>query len=746
MMKFRRISTTWPRSTSLSLSNWPGHDPRWQGARVSASALEMLGVQPVLGRLFGAADEAAGAENAMILSYTAWQRHLGAARSVLGERITVEPALAPRGSVTRTTYTVVGVMPQGFDFLPGARAQFWVVGTPASSGWLVGRLAAGVSMAAAAEEVIAALRGAGDGDALAVLGAGERRVVGYELEGIQEQALARVRPALLVLMGAVSLVLLIACVNVANLLLARSVSRQRETAIRVAMGGGRLQLVRLAMTESVVLALLSTGPGILVSLGLVRLLQRLAATSNRIDLGQGDALIPRLDSIALDGTALLFAFGVSLAAALLFGLVPVMRLLSTPANAALRNGSGATGTDGAAGRVGVRGALVIVQVALAMVLLVGGALLMASLMRLISVDAGYDAANLITFQVSLPSDRFPLARQREFAEALSARLRRLPGVTATAYASQLPMVAIRDTAGGLWRAPAAQRPPLPGGPDARVVSRGYFETFGIDLVGGRSLSQDDDEVAERVLVINEALALSEFGGANAAVGQTVFIGTNPAPWRVVGVVTDVRQFGLDQTPEPQFFADARQWGDSGPLFPIGAYYAMRVTDERESPIAAIEAAARDLEPQAVVFNVSPMEGIVSASLVRPRLYGVLLGIFAIVGVSLACVGIYGVMSYTVAQRTREMGIRMALGAGRQSVLTLVLGRSMALTIAGVALGVLGAAAMSRYLETLLYEVEPIDVRVFAATVVLFVLVAAMAALVPARRATRVDPLVALRAE
>jgi len=381
-----------------------------------------------------------------------------------------------------------------------------------------------------------------------------------------------------------------------------------------------------------------------------------------------------------------------------------------------------------------------------MMLLVAGGLLMHSFVKLARVDPGYDAVNVVTFQVALPGDRYPGPRLKAFAEDVVARLRVIPGVHGAAYANQLPLVGLRDTAGGLRKTPDPNSPPVPDGPDARVVSRDYLNVMGIQVIAGRGLSEQDAAGQPGAIVINQALARRQFPNENP-IGQTVYVGRFPHPWQIVGIVEDVRQFGLDRAPEPQFFIDMRQWPGTGLLlFPVGAYYAIRADHDAGEIIAAARRQIRDIDVEAGLFNVATMEQLVATTIARPRMYAVLLGIFAAVGVVLAAVGIYGVLAYSVTRRTREIGIRMALGAQPSAVMRLVLGQSFVLTGVGVGLGVAGAAMMTRYLKGMLFGLTPLDPMTFAAVSVLFAAVAAIASFVPAHRATTVNPLVALRAE
>jgi putative ABC transport system permease protein len=703
-------------------------------APVSAAAFPMLGVQPRLGRWFAPADEQSG-ERIIILSDRAWLRYFSRDPHVLGKTIRFNGNRFSSGVVLGADYAIVGVMPAGFHF-PNEDTQFWIplrLAPPANGRprimQMIARLADGASPDDAAAEVGA------------IVGrTGRRR---FEVVRLQDELVAPVRSALLVLTAAVGLTFLIACGNVANLLLMRTAARRHEIGVRTALGAGRGRLIRQALTESALLAMLGGVAGTAFAAAGVRLFRLLATNMPRVDLGYG-AAFPRLDAIEIDAPVLAFALAVSAVTGLAFGLAPAVRQSRTADVEVLR---GATGTSrrGFGGVVTGQGVLVSVEIALATVLFIGGGLMMRGFVQLARVDPGYTVTNVLTFQVSLPGAERPPAQLRMLAEDLVTRLRSVHGVAAAAYGNQLPMVKLRDTAGGLWRTADPARPPTPSGPDARLVSRDYLDVMGIRVVAGRGFGENDRAGQPRVLLINQALARADlFSGPK--LGQTVYIGRDPAPWQIVGIVEDVRQFGLDRDPEPQFFADVRQWSDTGPLFPAGAYYVVRTAANPLAIITDLRAIVQQMNGQAALDNVATMEQVVSNSLNRPRLYAVLLGIFAGVAVSLAAAGIYGVMAYSVTQRTREIGIRMALGARRLEVLRLVMRQSAVLTVVGLLVGLGGAIATTRYLESLLFGVTPLDPATFVAVPVMFASVAALASFIPARRATKVDPLLALRCE
>jgi predicted permease len=377
---------------------------------------------------------------------------------------------------------------------------------------------------------------------------------------------------------------------------------------------------------------------------------------------------------------------------------------------------------------------------MAMTLLIGAGLLIRSFVKLSNVPQGYNPANVLTFQVALPAERYPIAQLKTFAEDLVARLRSVPGVEAAAY-GQLPMVAITETAWFRRTPDLPQRPP-PGGAELRLISRDYLAVMGIRVISGRGFAASDHAGQPRALLINQVLARREFPEENP-IGHHVFAGRDSVPWEIVGVVDDVRQSGLDREPEPQVFAEFNQWPGTA-VFPLGPYFSVRTQANPIAVVSNVRQIARELDREAGLFNVATMEQIVSNRISRPRMYAVLLGIFAGVAVALAAIGIYGVMAYSVAQRTREIGIRMALGARRSEVMGLVLGQSTVLTTVGIIAGVAGAALLTRYLQGMLFGLTPLDLTTIVAVSTMFGAVATTAAYLPARRAASVEPLLALR--
>jgi predicted permease len=714
-----------------------GEAARLQGLRVAPGLFTMLGVPALAGRTLGEADETGGpAPSAVIVSYAAWQRYFGGDPSIVGQTIAMANSLAPNSQFNIEGFTVVGVMPKAFVF-PDANAQFWLPSSwnPSTAGSMMARLADGATLPAAAAELTGMLRQLRGNPALSV-----------ELLRARDSVVAPVKPALVVLAFAVAFVLLIACVNVANLLLARAAAREREIGIRLAIGAGRGRVVRQLLTESTLLAVLSGAAGSLIAIGGTRLMRQLASTFARFDLGV-QLSFPRLDEIAVDGSVLAFAILVSLATGLLCGLAPALGLSRPDRLGRLKEYSLAQAGSPAGGRR-LRGVLTAAEIALALVLLVGAGLLLRSFAKLTSVDTGYDRQHVLTFQISLP-DLPPGAELRTLADEVVAGLRRVPGIESAAFARQVPLVAIRESA---WfrHSPELSTPPPrqpPDAPDARLVSQDYFAVLGVRMIAGRGFTDADVAGAPRAMVINQTLARKEFPGVNP-IGRFVYAGRDATPWQIVGIAADVRQFGLDQEPQAQFFADFRQWPSGDPtLFTVlGPYFAVRTNRDAPALMPHIRDIVRRLNDQAGVYNVGTMEQLLANSVSRPRMYATLLGIFAGVAIVLAAVGIYGVIAYAVAQRTREIGVRMALGAQRHEVLALVLRQNVVWILAGLMLGVAGAIATTRYLSTLLYGLTPLDVSTFAMAVALFATVAVIASCIPARRATQVDPAIALRSE
>jgi putative ABC transport system permease protein len=694
--------------TSATLTG-QGDAVRLAGVQITASVFPMLGIAPRLGRPFDPSEESAGAD-AVVLSYRAWQRYFNSDPAIVGH----VAALDGRGR------TIVGVMPEGFAF-PDAHVQYWVPYVrqdPKGSSFLslatVARLRDGVALPVAEDEINVAVRAA------------DERIRGrFEAVGMQDELVASVKPALLILAGAVGLVLLIACVNVANLLLARTAAREHEISVRRAVGASPGRLFRQLLTESTLLSTIGAVAGTALAIGAINLLRTLATSLPRRDLGPGVSL-PRLDEIGIDMRVLVFTIVVALSTGIVCGLLPAVRHAGAREADRLRE---------RAASPRMRGALVVAEIAMAMVLLVGGGLLIRSFVKLATQDLGYDSTRVVTFQATTRQSRGPAARA--FADQLVARIEALPGVSAAGYANNLPLVQ-QSFGRDVSSQPYARRPPRSPLPGLHAVSPRMIQALGLRIVEGRTFSSG--EAARREALVTQAFARSGFFDG-PAIGRQIYGGETS--WEVVGILEDIKQFSLDQRGGSEFYIV-----DFVPAPPGlgGTYFAVRTDADPAAIATLVRGVVRQLDAAATVDNIATMDQIVSNAMSRPRLYAVVLGIFAGVAMLLAAIGIYGVLSYLVAHRAREIGIRMALGAQRFSVVALVLRQTAVLTVVGVVVGVIGAAALSRYLEGLLFGLTPLDLTTFAAVVVMFAAVAMLASYVPARRATRVNPLVALRTE
>jgi putative ABC transport system permease protein len=706
-----------------------GETTRLEGWRVEPQLFPMLGVQPLHGRWFETSDAAPGAAGVVILGHGVWQRYFGGSPASLGQSLTLD----------NKRYAIVGVMPKRFEFpIEFSSRDFWVpltldlttqqardVRLPT-----VVRLAGGASPTIAAAEVGSILRGLSGGSST------------YQFVSVQQEWVAPLRRPLRSLEVAVALVFLIAVVNVSSLLLTRTAARQREIAIRAALGARRPRIVRLLMTESVLLACAGTAAGVAVAFVSLRLLQALATTLSRMDMGPLTAF-PRLGEATIDTPVLAFAVATALITGIACGAGPAIRHTRRADLDALRQAAGSTPSPARQWFRRPAGLLMVLQVTLATVLLIGAGLLVRSYVALSRVELGYDPSGVLTFQVALPSGKYRGPSLERFAEDLVDQVAALEGVSAASYTPLLPMVTLLDHSALFRRTPEAPQRQSPLDDDLRGVSHGYFRTMGIHVEAGRGLGPEDRAGRPRVVVINRAMALRHFPGEDP-VGRTAYLGRLTDPWRVVGVVADVRQLGPAADPKPQAFVDSRQWPGMAPGLRFLQYYAVRTDQNFDVVTARIRRAVRAFDVDAAVYNVAPMNALVANAVSRPRLYAALGGTFSGVALLIAAIGLFGTVAYSVAQRTREIGIRVALGAKRREVLALVLGRSAFITMAGVVLGCAAASVVTRYLEGLLFGLSPVDPATFVGVGLLFGTVAAIATIVPARRALSVDPLVALR--
>jgi len=688
--------------------------------RATPNLFGVLGVNAMLGRTFLPEEGLPGADHVAMLSRAFWERHFGGAPSIIGRTIQLDAQ----------PYTVVGIMAANFDFPPSDHIDIW---TPLSfdpndahgrsrkarSLSVVGRLASGVPREQAQREMslIASRLGATYPDSNAGWGA---RVI-----FAQEQLVTTVRPALLLITAAVGFLLLIVCANVANLLLARISSRRTELAVRAALGAGRGQLVRQVLAESFVLSGIGGALGVLVAWAGVRFVHALPEGS-----------LPRMNDVRLDAGVLLFAVVMSLVVALIFGLVPALQA----SRAGLRDTVSAFGTTTAVSGTRVLSALIVVEVALALVLLVGAGLMTRSFAQLMRVAPGFEPSNLLAVQVYLPQTKYKDAasRMRFYKEALG-RIDGLPGVRSAAAVSALPMYpvgidfALPFTIEGKAAPTNGEEPRA----DIRIATPRYFETMKIPMVKGRSIDERDLPGRPGAMVINETMARRYFPGEDP-IGRVV---KNPhGTAEVVGISGDVKHYGLDGGPRAELFMPAWQQPLNGMAFVV------RTASDPTNFIEPIRRSIAAIDAEQPIFDSSAMVDVVARSVFLPRISMVLLATFAALALVLAVVGIFGVVSYSVAERTREIGVRMALGANAGDTLRLVLGRSMALVAAGTVVGLIAAVALTRAITGLLYEVSPLDPIVFVGVSIVLAAAGLLASVIPARRATRVDPLVALRVQ
>jgi len=690
---------------------------RLRGARVSAGLFEMLGAKPVQGRTFMDEEDQPGRENVVILSGSLWKRRFASDSNIVGQSITL----------SATSYTVIGIMPGTFQF-PDRDTELWTpiaftAGQAQQHGShflsVIGRLKQDVTVQQADAEVksIAAR--------LAEQYPGSNAGWSTNVFPMQEYEVRDIKSGLIFLLGAVALVLLIACANVANLLLARSTARQKEMAIRSALGASRWRVVRQLLTESVLLALLGGGVGLLLAFWGMESLLALAPED-----------LPRIKDVALDARVLGFTLVVTLMTGVIFGLAPALQASSPNLNETLKEaGRGTT-----AGRHRVRNSLVIVEVALALMLLICSGLMIRSFIRLQRVNPGFNPNNALVVNIALPGRKYPNSDHHlAFFSQLVERTSALPGVVAAGLTQSLPI-----QGDYLLGFNIQGRPPAPPGEDKSTnyyaVTPGYFKAMGIPLLRGRLFTEQDNNNAARVAIINETMARQYFPDEDP-IGKGISVTQGPERFReIVGIVGDVKQYGLAQPSTLQTYDPYLQMPFSGVTLVV------RTENNPASLSGAIRSEVLAIDREQPVSRIRTLDQIISGSVQQQRFLMLLLGVFAAVALILAAVGLYGVMSYAVTQRTHEIGIRMALGANAGNVLRLVVGHGMMLAMIGVAIGLAGAFAVTRLMATLLFSVSTTDPVTFAGISVLLTGVALVACLGPAHRATRVDPMVALRHE
>jgi len=729
-----------------------GGTMRLWGAAASGPAFALLGARASLGRTLTADDDAH--PDVAVLTFDAWRRLFHADAAVVGTTIEL------RGTdVAARLLTVVGVLAADFEFPTGTSDFYTPIALDPSRRspfvTMIGRLKPGVSLQDAIDEanvIGSAVRPPRPADAPPL------PVPRFDVQRLKDRMVEPVRPALRVLLAAVGVVLLIVCANVANLLLARGASRQRELAVRSGLGATRGRLVRQILTECVVLATAGGALGALVAAAGVTLVKQLATVEapGIFRLVFGASLLPRGNEVGVDLKMLGIAFTLAGTASLVFGVLPALHLSRTSDLCAMGSRAGSSGR----GESRTRAALVVGQLVLATVLLVAAGLLMHSFARLSAVETGYNPSKVLAFQLVFPGD-YSIARKAGTIESLLTRLQAVPEVESAGF-SRAGILISEELVVGTFVPPGrtvAQMRAEPARPRVRSVSHGYLTAMGVRLLDGRRLAATDTAGAPPVIVVNRTVARRLFG-TSSPVGQFVdWYPSNGPPLQVqvVGVVEDVRNTTPDREAFPEVFVDYRQllavqqrWGDSTQqqdVIAIGFLsFAVRTRDDPESAIPAVGRIVRSVDANAGIESILPMRRLVASNLAKQRFNTVLLGIFAAVAGFLAAIGVYGVLAYGVVQRTREIGIRMALGARRAQVLALILRRGLILAAIGIGLGLAGAAAGARYLQGMLFGIAPLDPSTFAAVSLMFGLVAAAACYVPARRATTVDPIAALRSD
>ncbi len=712
-----------------------GGDPeRVRGASVSTNFFRALGVSPALGNTF---ETDHNDWKAIVLSHDLWQRRFGSDPGIIGRRLDINDQV----------YTVLAVMPKDFKWAvispspdpPTEHAEFWVPAIKSDIPQLgssvtrdlsasrnmsfmrvVGRLKPGVSIAQAQAEMDAIAARLEEQYPESNTGSG------IALVPLARHLVGNTRPALMILFAAVGFVLLIACANAANLLLVRGSARRKEIAIRLALGASRRRLIRQLLVESLTLALIAGGLGILVAMWAVTALASL-----------GPADIPGLREVSIDARVLGFTLLTSVITGLVFGLLPAVQSSRTDLNEALKDGGRASSDS----RRAPRNLLVVSEVALALVLLVGSGLLLKSFLLLQRVEPGFDTSNLLTFTLSLPESRYPQPAQKSemFRQTLE-RINALPGVVSCGAVLNLPLGGDNIT---LTLRLEGEPPPPPGQEHAvgfQLASPGYFETMRIPIIAGREFSSTDTREAAGVVIINQTTARRHWPGEDA-IGKRIKIGGSDEPWlTIVGIVGDVKHGGLIAEPRAEAYISYLQEPFS--FMDI----AVRTEGDPLALVTAVRSELAQVDPNQPIANIRTVDDLLAVSTSRPRFTSILVGIFAALALALAAIGIYGVISYSVTQRTHEIGIRMALGARPGDVFKLVIGQGLALTVASIAIGLAASLALTQFISSQLFAVSATDPPTYLSVSGLLAVIALVACYTPARRATKVDPMIALRYE
>ncbi len=701
-----------------------GRAERIQALRVSPEFFRIFGVRPLLGRDFIADDDRAGGPNVAVLNYSLWKEHFNGDSSALGRSV----------SLDGTPYTVIGVMPQGFASIPPA--ALWTTLEPVRHTMgggmnyeVIGRLKPGVSPQQASSYV-AALSQSFAAENYRWMDAGDRKALAFWAAPLRYAVSSDARQPLLVLFAAVGFVLLIACVNVANLLLARTAGRSRELALRTALGAGRTRILRQVLTESVLLATFGGALGLGVAYCALGYLLSLAPD-----------VLPRAEHIGLNLWALLFTAGAALLTGILFGIAPAFQAAGTGVNETLKESEGRASLS--LHRRRLSAAMVCAEVALSLILLIGSGLLIRTFVGLLTTDPGFNPRNLLTLQIWSTGSKYnSTPALHTFYQDLQRRIEAIPGVqSASIVAAGLPLERGINLNPGVMVNGHVENPSV----DYREITPEYIQTLGVPLLAGRNFQPADSNEAAKVTMINAEFAREYFLGQNP-VGKSLTLDKDPL--EIVGVVGDVRS-SLNEPAPPTFFVPIAQASFKTDQFLQAWSPTSILVRTAVNPLSlsyAVQAAVQDADPNIPIGHVRSMEEVLAVSLAFQQLLMALMCVFAGLALLLAAVGIYGVLSYAVRQRTREIGIRLAMGAQRKDVLRLVVGQGFRLALAGLLIGVAGALALTHYLSSLLFGVKLNDPLTFVAVSVLLLAVVMLATYVPALRATRVDPIVALRHE
>jgi putative ABC transport system permease protein len=694
-----------------------GEPERLQSAIVTGNYFQAFEVNPLLGRTFVLDNEKTGNDQVAVLSYGLWQRRFGGDPNIINKTITLDGR----------TFLVLGVMPRQFNF-PRA-AELWVPMNFDRPGMKqrrahflrpVGRLKAGVTLAQAQADT--------DSIAQHLEEQYPDTNTGWNLRlvGLRDQLVGNTKPTLFILLGAVGFVLLIACANVANLLLVRAAARQKEIALRTALGASRFRIARQMITESILLALMGGALGAALAIWGIDLLVALSADN-----------IPSTANVRIDATVLGFTLLVSLVTGLLFGLAPALRTMKLELSNTLKEGGRSVG-EGAHRNI-LRSSLVVIESAVAVVLLVGAGLLVRSLIRLQNTSPGFDPHNVLTMRIDLPDDKYSSPEKKtNFFHELETRLSGLAGVESVGMISELPLTGQPNDIPYYVEGRPPATPDQGFDDDFRRVNTQYFQSLQIPLLRGRIFTEQEVLKSAKVLVISDLLAKQTFPNEDP-IGHRLVMGMGDGiPWEIIGIVGDVRHRGLESQPSPAMYMPtlAEPWKN----------VVVRAQGDPTNLAAAVRREVKAIDPDQPVAAMKTMDAWLTTSVSAPMYRTSLLALFALVALVLASTGIYGVMSYSVTQRTHEIGVRMAVGAARSDVLKLVVRQGMTLVAIGLAIGLLGAFVLTRVLSSLLFEITPKDPTTFIAVAIALSLVALVACYLPARRATMVDPLIALRYE